>query len=160
MVSYSSLISELAVSVICFLGLFVGLVIGYFAKEELKPGKKFFLLLQKALFVLVVFVLFFEFDIWFLGLLLLIFFSIILFYLQKDYHRLVYFVLALFLMISFFNSPSIIPLFVFFYGFPTGSLFILDCKETKLFGLAKQSFISYFWFLVIVVLWLLIMLIF
>jgi hypothetical protein len=46
-------------SALAFLGLIIGLLLAHFTKEELKPGRKYFILLERALlFVLVIFLLY------------------------------------------------------------------------------------------------------
>lgn len=58
----SLIVYLLVIPIICFLGLFVGLLIGWMAKEELKAGKRLFIFLQ-VLFLLLVGVFFFlDFD--------------------------------------------------------------------------------------------------
>ncbi|NQU99033.1 hypothetical protein HQ533_06250 [Candidatus Woesearchaeota archaeon] len=155
----SDIVLDLIVSIVCFLGLFVGLLIGYFAKEELKPGRKYLVILQKIMFILVVFFIFYEFGFWLLGLLFLVFFSLILFQMKKDYSKMMYFFSAVFLFISFYTMSSIIPALVFFYSFPTGSLFLLESKEKKCLSLISGLFAKYYFFLVILIIFLLLKLI-
>jgi len=153
------ILSDFIVSLVCFLGLFVGLLIGFMAKEELKAGKKYFLYLQKVIFILVVFFVFYDFGFWLLGLLFVVFFSILLFQIKKDYHRVLYFVLAAFLFMSFFEENMVVPALVFFYGFPTGSLFYLEEKQKKVFDLVRELFFRYWYFLLIIIILLLLKLI-
>jgi hypothetical protein len=151
--TYSAIIAkEFLIAIICFLGLFAGLVIGYFSRSELKDGRKFFVWIQKFVFVAVVFLLFFEMGLWLAGLAFTIFFSTVLYLLKKDYSRLKYFALAVFLFLSFFENSIIIPLLVFFYGFPTGSIFLQDNEKKYFWLVCLQLFEKYNFFLLIVAL--------
>ena len=48
------IINYLLIAVVAALGLVLGRVLAWMAKEEIKPGKKYFLILQKALFCLAI----------------------------------------------------------------------------------------------------------
>ena len=140
------------ISLISFSGLLIGMLLAFTAKEELEPGKKYFLLLQKLTLLLVL-------------IFLLNFFNINL------YLRITTYVLFILLMainiksqiiypalaVVFFLSLKDINLFItnsiliFLYGFPTGSLFAKKLiKKRKLFVL-KNIFLNYFWFVAIAI---------
>ena len=145
------IISELLISIVCFLGLFVGLFIGYKTKEELKSGKKYFSALQKTIFILIVFFIFYEVGLWLIGLLFVVFFSVVLFQLRKDFHRIMYFITAAFLYMSFSKGVLVIPALVFFYGFPLGTLFLFESKKKKFFDLVIELFLRYYIFLIVII---------
>ncbi len=135
------------VSIISFSGLLVGMILAFTAKEELEPGKKYFLLLQKLTLLLIL-------------IFLLNFFNINL------YLRITIYILFIFLMtiniksqiiypalgVVFFLSSRDINLFVinsiliFLYGFPTGSLFAKKLIKKKKSCVLKNIFLNYFWF--------------
>ena len=140
------------ISLISFSGLLIGMILAFTAKEELDPGKKYFILLQKIILLLILILLLNSLDI-------------------SIYFRIIIYALFIFLMtiniksqaiypalaIIFFISSKDINLFIinsiliFFYGFPTGSLFAKKLiKMRKLFVL-KNIFLSYFWFVVIAI---------
>jgi len=140
------------ISIISFSGLLIGMVLAFTAKEELDPGKKYFILLQKLILLLILIFLLNFLDI-------------------SIYFRIIIYALFIFLMainiksqaiypalaIVFFISSKDINLFIinsiliFFYGFPTGSLFAKKLiKMRKLFVL-KNIFLSYSWFVIIAI---------
>lgn len=49
------MIAYFLASIVAFLGLIVGLVIGYYTPEEFKDGKKYFILLQRLLVLVILF---------------------------------------------------------------------------------------------------------
>ncbi len=138
------------VSIISFSGLLVGMILAFTAKEELEPGKKYFLLLQKLTLLLIL-------------IFLLNFFNINL------YLRITIYILFIFLMtiniksqiiypalgVVFFLSSRDINLFVinsiliFLYGFPTGSLFAKKLIKKKKSFVLKNIFLNYFWFVAV-----------
>lgn len=105
----------------------MGIILAYIAKEELKIGKKYFILLQKVILTLIPsFFLFYllKENISLLILSILMFSILINSYNQKIKTYYIYPVLAL---IFYFSSKNIdlfkIQAFlIFLYGFPTGSL--------------------------------------
>lgn len=140
------------ISVISFSGLLVGMILAFTAKEELEPGKKYFMLLQKII-------------------LLLIFVFLLNFFNVNLYLRIISYILFIFLMafniksqriypalgVVFFLSSKDINLFItnsiliFFYGFPTGSLFAKKLIKKKKLVVLKNIFLNYFWFIVIAI---------
>jgi len=146
------LINYSLISLISFSGLLIGMVLAFTAKEELEPGKKYFILLQKLTLLLIL-------------IFLLNFFNINL------YLRIIIYVLFIFLMTINIKSQIIYPalatvfflssknpelfitnsILIFLYGFPAGSLFAKKLiKKKKLFVL-KNIFLNYFWFVVIAI---------
>ena len=140
------------ISLISFSGLLIGMILAFTAKEELEPGKKYFLLLQKLTLLLIL-------------IFLLNFFNV------NIYLRIIIYILFIFLMtiniksqiiypalaVVFFLSSKDINLFItnsiliFFYGFPTGSLFAKKLiKERKSF-VFKKIFLTHFWFILIAI---------
>ena len=138
------------ISLVSFSGLLVGILLAFTAKEELGPGKKYFILLQKLILLLVL-------------VFLLNFFNV------NIYLRIIIYVLFIYLMIInvksqviypalgivFFFSSKDINLFVinstliFLYGFPTGSLFAKKFIKKKNSFVLKNIFLNYFWFVII-----------
>ncbi|MBT6995436.1 hypothetical protein HN865_01440 [Candidatus Woesearchaeota archaeon] len=99
--------------VLAFVGVFVGLLLAKYTKEELKPGRKYFVTFYKLmLFLLIVYLLYFITLDWYalcfiLGFVVTLFFSNLYFYLG----------LAVFSSVSLYTS-----FFVFLLGLPYGTL--------------------------------------
>ncbi len=144
------MIISFLVLLVVFLGLFVGLLIAYYAYEELLPGKVYFVSLQKVLFALAVFFALYEFDRLVLAIIFLLLFSVLLFWSKRDFHKAMYGVLALF--VAFLQSSVVIPALVFFYGFPTAALFCLKHDKKDLLSLSGKLFVENCYFLVVSVL--------
>jgi hypothetical protein len=150
------MINYILVLLVSFLGLFVGNILGLFAKEELKPGKKWFELLEKIIFILILIVFTFYFvnvDKYFLVFILIL---TVYFRISKVSNSFVYLMLALmFYFTSNSNVFLIIASLIFLYGLPIGSL-MTKGKELKVIkeillkygfyviaGLILPLFISY-----------------
>jgi len=140
------------ISLVSFSGLLIGMLLAFTAKEELQPGKKYFMLMQKIILLLII-------------IFLLNFFNINL------YLRIIIYILFILLMIINIKSQIIYPalgvvfflsskdinllitnsILIFLYGFPAGSLFAKKLiKKKKLFVL-KNIFLNYFWFVAITI---------
>ena len=140
------------ISLISFSGLLIGMLLAFTAKEELEPGKKYFFLLQKLTLLLIL-------------IFLLNFLNINL------YLRITIYILFIFLMTINIKSQIIYPaladvfflslkdinlfitnsILIFFYGFPTGSLFAKKLIKRKKLVVFKKIFLTYFWFILIAI---------
>ena len=140
------------ISLISFLGLLVGMILAFTAKEELEPGKKYFQLLQKlTLLLIVIFLLnFFNINIYLRIIIYILFIFLMTLNIKS---QIIYPVLGVVFFLSLrdinlFTTNSIL---IFLYGFPTGSLFAKKLiKKRKLFVL-KNIFLNYFWFVAIAI---------
>lgn len=144
------LISYFMALVISFLGLFVGYILAYMAKEELKPGEKYLMLLKNLIFALIgglfAYFLLESILIGVLLFLVLVFISLKF----KISTRAIYLLLGVLFFISTNNQNMflIISLLIFAYGFPTGSLFVSKfIKQSKIKN-AKMLFLNHIWYLV------------
>ena len=159
-------------SIVAYLGLLLGVILRKIAPEEQKPGKKYFIFLKKAIFLLVlVFYLFFYNFNSTLSLILLAFTLILMLNkkLKLEKTGLTYFFFGL----VFYLSSRILNLFIietvliFLYGIPTSSLILKKKnysemrKNAKHFLHTKNSrseffsvFIKNLWFFVPVLLYL------
>ncbi len=140
------------ISLISFSGLLIGMILAFTAKEELDPGKKYFILLQKlTLLIILIFLLnFLDIIIYFRIIIYALFIFLMTINIKS---QAVYPILAVVFFISSkdINLLIINSILIFFYGFPTGSLFAKKLiKMRKLFVL-KNIFLSYFWFVVIAI---------
>jgi len=130
----------------CFIGLFVGLLIAFLTKEELKIGQKYFFMLEKLIFSLIVFYALFENGILLMGAILSVVLLTLLFFLKSDIHKWLYFTTGAILS---FSKGVIVPVLIFFYGFPIASLFYSSEKNKNAFILIKRLFVKYWYFLLV-----------
>ena len=146
------LINYSLISLISFSGLLVGMILAFTAKEELGPGKKYFLLLQKlTLLLILIFLLnFFNINLY---LRITIYFLFIFLVTINIKSQIIYPILG----VVFFLSSEDINLFIttsiliFFYGFPTGSLFAKKLIKRKKLVVLKNILLTYFWFILIAI---------
>lgn len=95
--------------IISFLGQFIGWFLAWRTEEELKSGRKYFILLSNLLLVsLIIFSIYYSFNIY-----LLILGLIIGFFINKEY---------LFFGILAFRNDFLLNSFIFIYGLSYGSL--------------------------------------
>ena len=138
--------------IIIFAAVIAGMFLGLIAKEELKPGKKYILLLHYILLaiILVLSVYFFESN------MLSIFFAAMVLYLfifKFSFNDIIiYCVFGIIYFLSF-NTNSIIPLasLMLLYGFPVGSLLVEANPKAKLPFLIKKIIIRYIWIIPIAI---------
>ncbi|MBU0459820.1 MAG: hypothetical protein KKH52_03325 [Nanoarchaeota archaeon] len=113
--------------VFALIGIVLGIVLGYLAKEEVHPGKKYLLGLKKFLlgliFLLVGYSAFINghFVLFILPLLLLIGFLLEL-KLKNKYVEVGYYIV--FVIAYVFFPSSLLASLIFLYGLPTGTLLI------------------------------------
>jgi len=126
-----------AVMLISFCGLYAGLAIGYIAKDELKPGKKYLQYLHDVVLTFFIGVMLYYFDIPMLITVLLAVPIFVLLQLVKDNNTIkpfVYIVMGVMLFLSetvafrFFLMTGIT---IFLYGLPVGSLYLERNIEKK-----------------------------
>lgn len=120
-------------SLVSFSGLFVGMFLAFYTKEELKQGKKYFVIIEKLLLSLVLFffLFFYELDMITILVISLLFFVIIL-VLKFDNYPIVYIALAIIFYLT--QDNNIFPLIsslIFLYGLPVGTLIAYKMKNKK-----------------------------
>ena len=140
------------ISLISSLGLLVGMILAFTAKEELEPGKKYFQLLQKlTLLLIVIFLLnFFNINLYLRIIIYLLFIFLITVNIKS---QMIYPVLGVVFFLSLrdinlFTTNSIL---IFLYGFPTGSLFTKKIINKRKLFVFKKIILNYFWFVVIAI---------
>ena len=140
------------ISLISFLGLLVGMLLAFTAKEELEPGKKYFQLLQKlTLLLIVIFLLnFFNINIYLRIIIYILFIFLMTLNIKS---QIIYPVLGVVFFLSLrdinlFTTNSIL---IFLYGFPTGSLFTKKIINKRKLFVFKKIILNYFWFVVIAI---------
>lgn len=124
------LLTYLIILIIAFLGLYFGLIIGYMAEEELKPGRKYFVALKHLLFLVILALFFIKNP----SIIFIIFLAllIIIFSFSKYRETLYYFTLAVVFFLSWhFNGFALIAPLIFLYGFPVGSIYLYNHLKDK-----------------------------
>lgn len=135
------------VSLIVGSGLIIGFILSVIAKEELKPGKRYFLPLKTVLFFAVILITsFYYFNINFLISLFVLLLSSV-FFIERLQIVLMYLSFSIIYIVSYTNDGLhiIISSLIFFAGFPIGTL--AAYKEKKAF--IKRILIPYILFIVI-----------
>lgn len=117
--------------VIAFLGLFVGLLIGYFSKEELKPGYQYINAFRHLIFAAIIILFFIYNPDWVFAI--IIGAIIIAFSLHKRRETLYYYFLSLIFFLSWrYEGLGVVAPLIFLYGVPLGSIYLLNhAKEKK-----------------------------
>ncbi len=135
------------ISLIIYSGLLMGIIISYMAKEEIKPGKRYFILLHNlVLGFLMFFILeFFKVNAY-LTLFIPLIFIIGLFYYNNTYKKsyITYPVLGFlyYLTSAYFNQQIMIASLIFFYGIIIGSLQI-DFKKKNYMGILSKNLLFF-----------------
>lgn len=129
-------------SLITYLGIFMGFALAIIAKEEIKPGKKYFIFMQKAILLLIfLFLLIYRKLNYIAASLVLASIMIYLLKTKKKFNKLPY--IYTILAVIFFMSSKIINLFIiessliFLYGIPTGTLLTKRSKKETMTILLK-----------------------
>ncbi len=130
-------------AILAYLGLFLGLLLAIIAKEEMKQGKKYFLMLQKLILLLLF--LFLLIYLRLSNILTVIILLAILIPILRTEKRIntspyIYMILG----VAIYLSSKIPDLFiiesslVFIYGLPTGSLLAEKSKKKSIINLLKN----------------------
>ena len=126
-----------------YIGLFMGLILALISKEEIKPGKKYFIFLQKAILSVIFIVLFIFLKLNYIVVLLLI--ACIIIYItkkKKEFNDTIY--TYILLSAIFYLSSKNINLFIieasliFLYGLPTGTLLTTKDKKQTTINILKN----------------------
>ena len=109
-----------------FSGLFIGMLLGYITKEELKPGKKYFIWMQNIILILAaIFVLYsFQLHIILSILIGLILTLALIYFKPKAIIGYIILAILILLIIEDINFFILTASLIFLYGFPTGSLIL------------------------------------
>ena len=126
-----------------YIGSFIGFILALMAKEEIKPGKKYFLFLQNAVLSIVFIVLFIFLGLNYIVILLLL--ACIIIYItkkKKEFNDTIY--TYILLSVIFYLSSKNINLFIiedsliFIYGLPTGTLLTTKNKKQTAINILKN----------------------
>lgn len=133
-------------SIISYLGLLAGVILVKMAPEEQNPGKKYFILIKKIIFLLIIAFLLAYYQINFIFSSFLLLFLFILMLAKKirlEKSALAYFFLGIVLSLSskFTDLFIIESALVFLYGIAAGSLLLKQKSENY-----REIFVSNLWF--------------
>ncbi|MBL7050777.1 hypothetical protein ISS04_01285 [Candidatus Woesearchaeota archaeon] len=112
--------------IIAFLGFPIGIFFSFTNPEEMKPGKKYFHLLQNILLTLIIFLVleFYQLPLVFSIIITAVIFILLFYWKNKHKSIITYFTLAILLALSSKNPHlfAIQTSLIALYGLPTGSL--------------------------------------
>ncbi len=124
------MLTYLILLLLVFLGVILGLFTGCFAREELRDSRKYLVIFRHALY-LVILLIFFASNPSLLFV-LIVAGIIIAFSFSKFWQTLYYYALGIVFFLSWhYNGFTLIAPLIFLYGFPVGSLFLLNTKHFK-----------------------------
>lgn len=141
--------------IICFLGLFIGAVLAFMAKDELKAGRKYFILMQQILIMLIVFFVLFSFDINIYVCTTIALLALIAYYYLHNRIKTqsIHILLTVAFFTGYLNSYfAVIASLIFLFGLPTGSLFAENMLKKGKIVVFGKLFLNYCWFVVIALL--------
>lgn len=146
-----SFLQYVIAAVIAFSGVIAGAVLALLTKEEMPTAKKYLPLLQKVLLIstVVVFLNYFK-----IGLIIkIVVYALLIFTVLRAKTLNFYPVLAVlfFLLGQSSQSLFLISLMVFLYGFPTGSMYVINNKIRKWQQLVKPIALTYGIFLILAI---------
>ncbi|MBW2993343.1 hypothetical protein KY317_02110 [Candidatus Woesearchaeota archaeon] len=133
------------VVIICFIGIYAGFLLGMIAKEELKAGKKYFLLFQKILFAVVIISTMIAVNKIYLAIVLFFILAYFMVY-SRDVFIYLIFGILLFLNSRYGNLFLMQSCLIFLYGLAAGSLLRHD-KKKFMYVLSR-----YVWFVAVALL--------
>jgi len=146
-------INYFLVLIVSFLGIFIGSFLAINTKEELKQGKKYFILLQKILLTLIFgFLLsFYELQlnaVLFISLVFLVFLLFI-----EPNQPSVHIALAIILVLTSCSTGVFLveASLIFLYGLPTGTLLTQSMIKEKKSRIIWNLFKNFIWFVVIAI---------
>lgn len=143
-------LNYLLVSLAAFSGLWVGVVLSFISPEEMKPGKRYFKLIVKIVFIIIpilIAVLFGKEKI-LLSLLLVLVSLAFIMYAPEKY---IYPMLGIFLYISSKEAVLFLTIGVaiFILGLPKGSLFAYEHKGMKKNRILRKIIICHIFFFIL-----------
>jgi len=140
------MINYFIVSFLVYSGLFIGLILAFIAKEEIKPGRKYFVFLKKMVLSLVIVFLFVLHKLDYIIVLPALAIVLVYFYkvrVNKGFNEdfLIYLILGAIFYSSYKNTNLFVieSSLMFLYGFPTGTLLVdFKSKWRSVFEILKS----------------------
>ncbi|MBW2991911.1 hypothetical protein KY345_01700 [Candidatus Woesearchaeota archaeon] len=129
------MLSFFLASLIIGAGVIIGAILSIVAKEELKPGRKYFILLKRLFFsaiILTISIYYFNIN-YIISLLMLLFLPII--FIKRFQLNLIYIAFAISYILSTINDSLyfIISTLIFFAGFPIGTVATYEFIKKEIF---------------------------
>ena len=122
-----AVLNYILVLVFSFSGLFIGMLLGYIAKEELKPGKEYFIWMQNIILILAAIFVVYSFQLHIILFILAgLMITLALIYFRPK--AVVGYIILAFLILSIIEKNNffiLISSLAFLYGFPAGSLILI-----------------------------------
>ncbi|MBI5389624.1 hypothetical protein HZB01_04575 [Candidatus Woesearchaeota archaeon] len=147
-------VQYLLVLLLVVFGLVTGTLIATVTREELPPGKKYFLVLRKVFFLCSITLPLFLIRLW-LGVIAFVLIALFLLSARSAFERtkdrLLYIAYAVLFAVSTLNlNWFTLQAAVFFMsGFPVGTLFTFEHRQEKRWDLLKKLFFEFWMFLVV-----------
>ena len=140
------MINYFLVSFLAYSGLFIGMSLAFIAKEEIKPGRKYFVFLKKMVLSLVIVFLFVLHKLDYIIVLPALAIVLVYFYkvrVNKGFNEdfLIYLILGAIFYSSYKNTNLFVieSSLMFLYGFPTGTLLVdFKSKWRSVFEILKS----------------------
>ena len=129
------------IALISFLGLLVGMILTYSNKDELKPGRKYIILVQKIIWTLIMIVTAFVYNLHWFVLLLIFIFTISPFFNKKQIKTpsiYFFFGIIFYLSTNSINLLAVNASLIFLFGLPSGTLIKTDEKSKIKKGFIKE----------------------
>jgi len=130
---------------ITFLGLGCGATLALLAEEELSTGKKYFIMIKHFLLVVIVAMFLYFFDLNRIIAVMLVIIVFILLYMSNVESHFIYAFLSFIFFFSHFNQKLLVieSALIFLYGFPEGSLFVIQNLKKKKLDVIKSLVTSH-----------------
>jgi len=133
-------------SAIVALGLVAGSIVSWMAEEELKGGKKYFMLVEKLILVFIAIALAYFYSTLSLVLIPLLLIGI---FLRNTLFNYLIFSLAFYVSFDILPKFLIISSLIFLYGFPMAALFLGHRTKIEYYkkdsGFSPKRFLKYLW---------------
>lgn len=136
-------------SLVAFSGLWAGAILAFISPEEMKPGKRYFRIMAKAVFILIVLAmaLFFGTEKAFFSIIFILLSILFVIYAHERY---IYPLLGVFFYIAS-KDPVYFPVIagmIFILGLPRGSLFAYEHTGMKKYRIMRKILICNFFFVI------------
>lgn len=129
---------QIFIPIVAFLGLILGILLAKISPEEMKPGKKYFIIFRNVLLPIISIILFYFSN---YNILFFIVGLIIGYFIKLDY-----FYFGLVLAFAFYVSKEILFILaslIFIYGLPTGTLLEKKIKPKQFLKLMAMFFLPF-----------------
>lgn len=141
--------------IVVFLGLYVGAALAFIAPEELKKGKKYFLIMQMIFITLIIALFMYYRQIpYFVISSAVVFILFLLNLVKKDISVIVYALLGILFVSAIYSTSNAfftVATAMFLYGIPTGTLYAYNNKKKTKTLIMQDLLLKYFIFIVVAI---------